>query len=65
MNNPIIRIDIDGLYTWGDGATDEYKKKFRQSYSDLEKARDGHKEGSKAYNKLNKGYSRDTGKNRA
>jgi RHS repeat-associated protein len=54
MNNPVAWIDVDGLWTWGDGATDEYKDQFRKWYSDLQKARDGYKKGSKEYNKLDK-----------
>jgi RHS repeat-associated protein len=54
LGNPLRYSDPLGLYEWGDGATDEYKKNFRSWRSDLEKARDGHKVGSKAYNKLDK-----------
>jgi RHS repeat-associated protein len=53
MNNPLNRIDVLGFYTWGEGATDEYKEKFRTWLKDVEKARDSFKKDSKKWKKLN------------
>ncbi len=61
-NNPLNMVDIAGLWTWGDGVNDDFKKQFRGWLSDVTKARDSFKQGSKEYNKLNgvlKAYGND------
>ncbi len=53
LNNPVRYVDPLGLYEWDANATDEQKKRFRQSLLDVEKARDKFKVGSNKYNRLN------------
>jgi RHS repeat-associated protein len=52
-NNPLNMIDIAGLWTWGEGVTEDFKKQFKAWLKDVEKARDAFKPGSKEYNRLN------------
>jgi RHS repeat-associated protein len=52
LNNPITNVDILGLYAWGAGITEGFKKQFKTWLDEVRKARDSYDSNSEEYKAL-------------